>query len=162
METASIRKIRASDNEKIVQIVHQVFEELGVPKTGTAYQDKELYGMFEAFEAMPKADYYVIEEEGQIIGCAGIAPLANFEGNVCELQKMYFLPVARGRGLGNELIKICLTQAKAYGYENCYLETMPYMKTAQALYQKNGFEYINGPMGCTGHSACPVHMLKKL
>ncbi len=162
MQTASIRKIAPRDNEEVAQIVRQVFEELGVPKTGTAYEDKELNMMYEAFSTMPNADYFVIEDKGRLIGCAGIAPLANFEGNVCELQKMYFLPEARGRGLGKKLIEICLEQAKVYGFESCYLETMPYMKTAQALYQKNGFEYIDAPMGCTGHSACPVYMLKKL
>ena len=162
METTNIRKIAQGDNEQVAKIVRSVFEELGVPKTGTAYVDKELDAMYEAFEVMPNADFYVIEDEGVLIGCGGIAPLANFKGNVCELQKMYFLPEARGRGLGKKLIETCLKQAKTYGFESCYLETMPYMKAAQALYQKNGFEYIEAPMGCTGHSACPVYMLKKL
>jgi putative acetyltransferase len=39
---------------------------------------------------------------------------------------------------------------------------MPYMKKAQQLYLKNGFEYLEGPMGNTGHYSCTVWMLKKL
>lgn len=157
-----IREIEAKDNQKVATLIRSVFDELGIPKVGTAYADKELDMMYEAFKAIPNGTYYVIEEQGNIIGCAGVAPLANQDENICELQKMYFAPVARGRGLGSEMISVCLKQAKDYGYESCYLETMPYMKSAQALYQKNGFNYIDTPMGCTGHNACPVYMLKTL
>ena len=75
---------------------------------------------------------------------------------------MYFLEEARGKGIGTRMIKVCLEKAKAFGFEKCYLETMPYMKAAQKLYQKNGFEYIDARMGDTGHYSCPVWMIKKL
>jgi len=55
-----------------------------------------------------------------------------------------------------------LNEARFFGYEQCYLETMPYMTDAQKLYKKFGFEYIDAPMGCTGHTSCPVWMLKDL
>lgn len=117
--------------------------------------------MFEHYDK-PKATYFVVEENGVILGCAGIAQLDNYEGNICELQKMYFLEEARGRGIGREMITICLDRAKEYGFEGCYLETMPYMEAAQKLYKKMGFEYIDAPMGDTGHYSCPVWMFKTL
>ena len=117
--------------------------------------------MFETYNK-PKASYLVVEENGKLIGGAGIAQLDNYDGNVCELQKMYYLPTARGRGIGTDMIQQCLQAAAKFGFEACYLETMPFMKAAQKLYVRNGFEYIDGPMGDTGHFSCPVHMLKKL
>jgi putative acetyltransferase len=36
------------------------------------------------------------------------------------------------------------------------------MLDAQTLYKKVGFEYIQHPMGNTGHSSCPVWMTKSL
>jgi putative acetyltransferase len=75
---------------------------------------------------------------------------------------MYFLPEARGKGLGAKMIEKCLTKAKSFGFEQCYLETMPYMKAAQKLYKKNGFSDIEGPIGNTGHYSCNVWMIKKL
>ena len=60
------------------------------------------------------------------------------------------------------MIKICLDRAREFGFEKCYLETMPYMKAAQKLYEKKGFEYIDAPLGDTGHYSCPVWMLKQL
>jgi putative acetyltransferase len=60
------------------------------------------------------------------------------------------------------MIEICLDFALESGYEKCYIETMPNMVNAQKLYLKKGFQYINSPLGNTGHSACPVWMIKKI
>ncbi len=156
-----IREIQPGDNEEVARVIRKVLEDLGVPKVGTAYADKALDRMYGNYD-VPRAAYFVAEENGRIIGCAGIAQLENYEGNVCELQKMYFLEEARGRGLGLKMINVCVNKAIEYRYEQCYLETMPYMKDAQKLYLKSGFHYINEPMGNTGHYSCPVWMLKSL
>ncbi|MCL6265650.1 GNAT family N-acetyltransferase [Flagellimonas myxillae] len=161
MAQLEIREIQPKDNAQVAEVVRKVLVDMGAPKIGTAYEDKALNDMYAAYN-VPRAVYYVVEENGEIIGCAGIAQLDNFEGNVCELQKMYFLEEARGRGLGSKMIEVCLEKAKTFGFEACYLETMPYMEAAQKLYKKNGFEYIDEPMGNTGHYSCPVWMLKKI
>ena len=75
---------------------------------------------------------------------------------------MYFLPEARGKGLGQQMIQKCIDFAKANHFKQCYIETMPNMRDAQKLYLKNGFHYINHSMGATGHTSCPVWMIKTL
>ena len=55
-----------------------------------------------------------------------------------------------------------LEKAKEFGFESCYLETMPYMMAAQKLYKRNGFTSLDKPVGNTGHYACNVWMLKKI
>ena len=161
MGNATIREIRPEDNEQVAKVIRKVFEDMGVPKVGTAYADKALDDMYATYD-VPRAAYFVVEENGKIIGCAGVAQLQNHDGNVCELQKMYFLEEARGKGIGAKMISICLEKAKGFGFEQCYLETMPYMEAAQKLYKKNGFDYIDAPLGNTGHYSCPVWMLKEL
>ena len=161
MENWSIRKIEKQDNQGVAQLIRSVFDELNIPKTGTAYEDPYLDLMFEEYNK-PKSVYFVVESEGRIIGAAGVAPLENEAETICELQKMYFLPETRGRGIGSQMMAKCLQSAKDFGFENCYLETMPFMQAAQKLYKKSGFEYIDAPMGCTGHTSCPVWMLKDL
>ncbi len=79
-----------------------------------------------------------------------------------RITKMYFSPEVRGLGLGRKMISLCLEKAKEFNFEKCYLETMTYMEAAQGLYKKNGFEYIDDPLGDTGHYSCPVHMLKDI
>ena len=156
-----IRPIKASDNSLLAIAIRSVLIELGVPKTGTAYEDKELDAMFEAY-ADPRAVYYVVIDGNNILGGAGIAPLKGGEDEVCELQKMYFSSAARGLGLGKEMIDTCLDFAKANDFTMCYLETLPYMEAAQKLYLKTGFDYIDGPMGDTGHTSCNVWLTKSL
>lgn len=161
MENWIIRKIEKKDNQDVAQLIRAVFDELNIPKVGTAYADSYLDLMFEEY-SKPKSVYFVVENDGKIIGGAGVAPLDNEAETICELQKMYFLPVARGRGIGSQMMALCLQAAKEYGFEKCYLETMPFMHDAQKLYKKVGFEYICSPMGSTGHVSCPVWMLKDL
>ena len=156
-----IREIRKEDNEAVAKVIRAVLEEFEVPKVGTAYADPQLDCMYETYSE-PRSSYFVVENNGVIIGCAGIAPLANSTENVCELQKMYFLPETRGLGVGTQMMQICLEKAKSFGFQQCYLETMPYMKAAQKLYLKSGFRYLDSPMGCTGHTSCPVWMLLDL
>lgn len=98
----------------------------------------------------------------KILGGAGIAQLKNSTENICELQKMYFSPEARGKGLGSKMMKTCLQKAKKLGYEKCYLETLPYMKDARKLYRKVGFQSLDKPLGDTGHYSCNMWMIKTL
>lgn len=157
----TIREITKGDNHGIAKAIRSVLIEMGVPKVGTAYEDKALDCMAETY-ALPNKVYYVLESKEGIIGGAGIAPLDNYNGKVCELQKMYFLPEARGRGLGLQMMQKCLDFAVKAGFEKCYLETMPYMDDARKLYKKVGFEALDGPLGNTGHYNCSVWMLKTL
>ena len=156
-----IREINAKDNEQMAIVIREVLIEMGAPKVGTAYEDSATDKMFENF-IKPTSFYYVIEHQNKVVGGAGIARLDNFDSKTCELQKMYFLPITRGKGLGSELINICLERAKKIGYTHCYLETMPYMNAAKALYNKNGFINLDKPIGNTGHYSCNIWMRKKL
>jgi putative acetyltransferase len=154
-----IREIEAKDNRAVAELIRKILIEFKVPKVGTAYEDKDLDQMYETYQHKEKGVYYVLEEDGVIIGSAGVCQLDNYSGPVCELQKMYFLEQARGRGLGAKMMKTCLDTARELGFEQCYLETMHQMEAAQILYRKTGFNYIDGPMGDTGHHSCPVHMI---
>jgi len=157
----TIREIQQKDNAKIAKAIRNVLTEFGVPKVGTAYADKILDTLFETYTSK-KAIYYVIEKNGVIYGGAGIKQLDNYEGNICELQKMYFKNDARGIGLGSKMMDICLLKAKEFGFEKCYLETLPYMTDARKLYRKVGFKDLDAPMGNTGHFSCNLWMLKDL
>ena len=117
--------------------------------------------MFEAYQSN-RSIYYVIEDNKKILGGAGINPLKGGNKNICELQKMYFHNSMRGKGYGSTMIDLCLDFARKVKFEKCYIETMPNMIDAQKLYLKKGFSYIDKPLGNTGHSACPVWMIKKL
>lgn len=156
-----IRKIKKEDNAQIAKVIRAIFHELNAPKVGTAYADPILDTLFEVYQ-MPRSVYYVVENDGKVLGGCGIAPLENGEAAVCELQKMYFAPEIRGTGFAEVIIEKCLEFAKNQDFELCYIETLSFMTTAQKLYKRIGFENIDGPMGNTGHNSCEVWMTKKL
>lgn len=156
-----VRLIEKKDNQQIASLIRSVLEEFNAPKIGTAYADKTLDTLFEVYQASRTA-YFVVEENNKIVGGAGVAKLEGFGGNVCELQKMYFLPQARGRGLGKQMMEFCVAKAREFKYEQIYLETMENMNLAKKLYSRYGFKKIDGTLGNTGHYSCQTQMLKKL
>lgn len=160
-EIMIIRPILPEDNTVVKNIIQQTILEYGAPKEGTAYSDKATQSMYEHFQ-LPRRVYYVIELDDEIVGCGGVGPLDNQEQNICELQKMYFLPEARGKGYGKELIQLCIKTAKELAYSKMYLETMDNMFEAQGLYKHMGFKLLNEPIGNTGHYSCPVQMILDL
>ena len=156
-----IREITSKDNPKIAAAIRNVLIEFGVPKVGTAYSDPHLDTLFEEYTCKNSV-YFVVEKDGEIFGGAGVKKLDNYEGNVCELQKMYFMSEVRGIGLGSKMMDICIQNAKKFGFEKCYLETLPYMEQARELYRKVGFKNIDERLGNTGHFSCNLFMLKDL
>ncbi|MFD0932812.1 GNAT family N-acetyltransferase [Psychroflexus salinarum] len=161
MTEINIRPIQNKDNADVAEMIRCVLVEQGAPKVGTAYEDKALDQLFETYQK-ERSEYFVLLEGDKILGSAGISPLENGDPEICELQKMYFDPKARGRGLGGQMMQKCLDFAKSQGYKQCYIETLPGMKAAQKLYLKSGFEYIPERIGDTGHYSCTVFMKKKI
>jgi len=156
----NIRPIAPEDNEAVKHLIKTVLGSFGANKPGFASQDPEIEDMFNNYDRLGYA-YWVVEIDGVVKGGGGIAPLKGEDLNWCELQKMYFLPELRGKGMGRELLKICLDFASKI-YKYCYLETLDSMKTAKHLYDNYGFDFLEIPMGETGHTGCNVWMKKKL
>ena len=156
-----IRPINESDNKHISVILREVLIEMDIPRIGSAFEDPEINNMYESYQSN-RSIYFVVEENNKILGGAGINQLKNGDINICELQKMYFHKSIRGRGIGDKMIELCLNFAVESNYKKCYIETMPNMVDAQKLYIKKGFKYIDNPLGNTGHTACPIWMLKNL
>lgn len=161
MNTFLIRKIKPKDNSAIEQVIKDIFPEFNMPMVGTAYEDKETPRMFESYQG-EKEVYYIIEENGTAVGGGGIKPLRDFETEVCELQKMYFSPTIRGKGLGKKMFNKCMQAAKDFGYKKCYLESASQLKAAIHIYENNGFIHLDKPIGNTGHYSCGVWMIKDL
>ncbi|MCL2918968.1 bifunctional helix-turn-helix transcriptional regulator/GNAT family N-acetyltransferase [Shewanella litorisediminis] len=156
-----IRPLTPDDDVAIAAVIREVSAEYGLtPDKGYGVADKTLDCLSEVY-SVPGAAYWVICQDGQVLGGGGIAPLAS-EPGVCELQKMYFLPVIRGKGLARRLANHSLAFARQEGYQACYLETTAVLHEAVKLYESLGFEHLTAPMGNTGHDACEIPMLKRL
>ncbi len=161
MSTINIRPISIADNPLIATIIRSCLTEFGANKPGTVYYDKTTDQLFELFQENGAA-YFIAEQDDQVVGGGGIFPSPGLPVGTCELVKMYLLPLARGTGIGATLMNTCLSKAKEMGFVYMYIETLPELKKAISVYEKFGFNYLDKPLGNTGHFGCSVWMLKSL
>lgn len=154
----TIREIEKKDNKSVEIVIRTCLIEFGANHDGTAWADPDL-GRFSEIYNSQGNKYWVAEDEtGKIVGGTGIGYLTD---EICELQKMYCLPDARGTGVANRLMEAALEYAKKY-YKKCYLETLDNMTRAQRFYEKYGFYRVDKPVVITEHYACEVKYLKEL
>jgi putative acetyltransferase len=161
MLPVTIRTIQPADNQVLAVIIRNALAEFGANKPGTVYYDATTDALYELFQKQGSI-YFVAEENGQLIGGAGIYPSPGLPADTCELVKMYLLSAVRGKGIGKMLIEKALQFAKDSGYNKVYIETMPELRKAMSVYEKFGFRYLDGPMGDTGHFGCEIWMLKEI
>ncbi len=159
--TITIRPIELIDNNDIAKVIRGALEEFGANKPGTVYFDSTTDHLYELFRT-DGSIYFVALLDGQIIGGAGIYPTENLPEGTCELVKLYLHKDARGTGLGKKLLLTAMDWAKQNGYHQVYLESMPELSKAVAIYEKVGFERLNAPLGNSGHSGCDIWMSKTL
>lgn len=77
---------------------------------------------------------------GAPLGCVGVRPIA--PAGCCEMKRLYLSPAARGLGLGRALAQAAVGRAKAIGYGELRLDTLPDMASAIGLYERMGFARI--------------------
>ncbi|HAS24760.1 bifunctional helix-turn-helix transcriptional regulator/GNAT family N-acetyltransferase [Vibrio splendidus] len=156
-----VRPLQQQDNTVVANVIRQVSYENGLTEDkGYGVADPTLEDMFSVYNN-ERSQYWVIELDGKVVGGGGFAPLAGMP-EVCELQKMYFLPETRGKGLAKRLVNMSMEKAKELGYQHMYLETTECLNAAVKLYEKLGFEHLDSAWGETGHDACEVVMAKTL
>jgi putative acetyltransferase len=161
MKNFSIRPIDAADNTVIAKIIRDILTEFGANKPGTVFYDPTTDNLYKLFST-PGSAYFVSVWEGKIVGGCGIFPTPGLPDGCCELVKLYLLSQARGHGLGLLLMEKCFQKAIDFGFKQIYLETMPELHNAIGLYEKAGFSYLPGPLGCSGHFGCDLWMIRNL
>lgn len=102
--------------------------------------------------ARPEGELLLARRNGQEpIGCVGLRPLPS-EG-VCEMKRLYVAPNGRGSGVGKALMLAIIEEGRQRGYREMWLDTLPTMAAAQAMYLGAGFEplepYYDTPVSGT-------------
>lgn len=97
-----MRRLTLQDNPAIARVIRQVSAEYGLTADkGYTVADPNLDELYQVY-SQPGHAYWVVEYDGEVVGGGGIAPLTGSEADICELQKMYFLPAIRGKGLAKK------------------------------------------------------------
>jgi putative acetyltransferase len=146
-----IRPLEAPDVSAILEIIRACRREYGLEGRVRSILETSDYAIFDLYR-QHRSNYFVAIAGGDVVGGAGIAPLADGHRETCELQRMYLRPANRGLGTGRLLLAACIQSAHRFTFERCYLETISEMTAAVAFYQQNGFRSLAAPLGRTGHS----------
>lgn len=155
-----IREIEEKDNKAVEGVIRSCLIEFGGNHEGTAWADPDLGRFSEIYNTEGNKYWVAVDENERVVGGVGIGNLEGTDG-ICELQKMYCLPEARGTGVAHKLVGIALKYAEKY-YKSCYLETLDNMTAAQKFYEKNGFRRVYEQIVKTEHFACEVKYIKEL
>lgn len=136
-----IRDWLPQDRQEVVDLITSVLTEYGL---GSEPQgaDRDVYEVEEYYQ-QTGGEFWVIEQNQQLIGTAGFYPIKR--GNLAvEIRKMYLLPQARGKGLGKFLLFQLEQTIKEKGFKEIWIETASVLKEAVQLYEHSGYEPTTG------------------
>ena len=128
----------------------------------TAYWNKQdmptqLQNLLTIF-APPKAECLLARLNGEPVGIVMTKP---HSGDMCEMNRMYVRPTARGHGVGRALVAELLVAAQGLGYKRMMLAGGPRHTEALALYRSFGFA-DDQSLPDTGAGDLEVRMIRDL
>jgi GNAT superfamily N-acetyltransferase len=87
----------------------------------------------------PRGAFVVVYEDGEPVAGGGVKRL---DDEACEIKRMYVVPEARGRGLGQALLDALEDEARRLGYRTARLDTGAHQPHAQRMYERAGYRPI--------------------
>lgn len=132
-------KIVRADTPKHLPTVREIFREyadsLGFDLCFQEFE-KELASLPGDY-APPPGRLYLAMEGTHAAGCIGLRKISP---DTCEMKRLYVRPLYRGKGIGRDLARAVIGEARKIGYRRMVLDTLPPMKRAIALYYTLGFK----------------------
>jgi len=156
-----IRPIELADVPALLEIIEEPRREYGIGDKAVPLLEPADHALYANYQRQ-RTLYFVALLGGEVVGGAGVAPLAGSDPLTCELQRMYLRADARGRGIGDALLERCLAAARQFLYVRCYLETVTQMQAALEFYGRHGFRDLQAPLGRTGHEHNDRWMMRPL
>ena len=135
-----VKFIQAASPEHVTR-ARELFQEYAVSLGfSLCFQgfDKELAGLPGEY-ALPDGRLLLALENEQNAGCVA---LRRIDEQACEMKRLYVRPAFRGKGVGRELARTIIEEAREMGYRKMRLDTLPSTKEAIALYQSLAFRAI--------------------
>ena len=162
MSDIIIRPITVDDDAAIAAIIRANLEAYQLDIPGTAYFDPELDHLSVYYGTAPdrRAYFILTNAAGTVLGGAGLAEFPGLDA-CAELQKIYLIDSAKGKGLGTALAHAVEARACELGYRRLYLETHTALDAAIRLYERLGYQRIEQPVP-TVHTTMNRFYLKEL
>ncbi|HEY9651453.1 MAG TPA: GNAT family N-acetyltransferase [Coleofasciculaceae cyanobacterium] len=136
-----IRSWTPCDREAAAAIIRDVLTDYGLPWEPTG-ADRDVLEV-EASYINVGGEFWVIEQQGQLVGTGAYYPVERGEKAV-EIRKMYLSPAVRGQGLGRYLLQELERAIAQRGFREIWVETASVLKEAVKLYESSGYQPATG------------------
>ncbi len=156
--TVKIRAAIEKDVEGVIECQLEVLESLrGVlPASFIEYEMRGIISRRDIFRRGIREEGMILiiaEDEGKIIGFA--------QGRMDKARRSWLsyigvTPSHRGRGIGEHLLKVFITESRRKGAKGIYLYTAEELRPAIRLYEKLGFKWT----GRVRRARYGVHLLE--
>ena len=120
--------------ERVRELLREYLRSDAVTRRADGYAE-ELSGLPGAYAA-PAGCLWLAELGGIAAGCVALRRL---DAGRCEMKRLYVRAAFRGAGLAGILVEHVIERARAQGYREMYLDTMPKMRAARQMYDMLGF-----------------------
>lgn len=143
---SDIREVRfPQDRERVVGLFREYADSLGFD---LCFQDFETELATLPGKYAPPGGRLLLACNGDhAVGCVALRPI---DRERCEMKRLYVRPAMRGSGLGRTLAERICEEARAAGYRQICLDTLPSMQAAVGLYTDLGFvpvaPYVFNPL----------------
>lgn len=124
--TGTLRKARTTDAQAMQRLIN------GYADKG-AMLHRSLSELYENIR-----DFFVVEEAGQIVGCAALHVSWK---DLAELKSLAVAEASQGRGYGKRLIQACVDEAREIGLSRVFALTY-----VPLLFVKSGFQEVDKAM----------------
>jgi len=98
---------------------------------------EEMLANFKDFFVPPHGECMLARLDGVAVGIVMLKPV---DAALCEMNRMYVAPAARGRGLGRSLCDALISRAAELGYREMRLGALNRHIEALPLYRSLGFK----------------------
>ena len=135
--TVSFDLVSEADVDTLIGLAHAFHNEDGHPLCGAGEA-----ALRQIARGEPLARAWIVRDKGEAIGYIIITLGFSVEygGRDGFIDDLYLAPVARGRGLGRELLDFAVARAAEHGIGTLHLEVETGNETATRLYRAAGFE----------------------
>jgi putative acetyltransferase len=99
----------------------------------------ELVRLSEAFAEAKKNAFWVVDRQGEVVGCFGIEA---HDDTDTELRRMYLNREFRGAGIAKRMLECAEEQARALGFRKMLASTAEIQKQANRFYRRSGFREV--------------------
>lgn len=111
-----------------------------LPESGRSFDPEGHHAHLTRIEEAYEALWCLVEDGGEVVGCAGVRPL---DAHTCELKTLFVFERLQGRGWGRRLAERAVAFAREQGYDAVRLDTISTSVNAIALYRRLGFRDID-------------------